>query len=131
MTGTFPLQATMLVMAGGAIGAALRFHLGRFMATLFAPGFPSGTLAANVLGGLAMGVLVGWLARADMPGEPWRLLLGIGLLGGFTTFSSFSLEIVLMIEKGSMMLALAYALMSVVGAVLALFAGLFLMRAVA
>ncbi|HEY0271203.1 MAG TPA: CrcB family protein, partial [Sphingomonas sp.] len=85
--------------------------------------------AANLLGGLAMGLLFGGLARA-MPanGEQLRLLLGVGVLGGFTTFSSFSLETVHMIQRGDLALAAGYIAISVTGAILALFAGLALTR---
>ncbi len=119
-----------LVMGGGAIGAALRYQLGRFSGPL-APGslWPWGTFAANLIGGFAMGLLAGWLARGSaVAGEPVRLLLGVGVLGGFTTFSAFSLETFLMIERGQPLLALGYALASVVGAVVALGLGLTLMR---
>ncbi len=122
---------TLLVMLGGAVGAAMRFQLGRLLFRLAGPGFPWGTLAANILGGLLMGVLVGWLARSVDGGEGWRLLLGVGLLGGFTTFSAFSLEMVNMIERGAWPLALGYALFSVLLSVLALFGGLISMRALA
>lgn len=121
----------LLVMAGGAIGAGLRFLLGRAAFHHFGPGFPWGTLAANLIGGLAMGVLVGAMARFIDGGEGWRLFLGVGLLGGFTTFSAFSLETVNMIERGAAGMAAFYALVSVAGAVGALFAGLLLVRAAA
>ena len=120
----------LLVMAGGAIGAGLRYQLGRLALRLAGPDWPWGTFAANVLGGLAMGVLVGMLARIDAA-EGVRLLLGIGLLGGFTTFSSFSLEVVTMIERGALIGAAGYALASVLIAVAALFGGLALVRNVA
>lgn len=120
----------LLVMAGGAIGAGLRYQLGRLALRLAGPDWPWGTFAANVLGGLAMGVLVGMLARIDAA-EGVRLLLGIGLLGGFTTFSSFSLEVVTMIERGALIGAAGYALASVLLAVAALFGGLALVRNVA
>ncbi|MFC3440334.1 fluoride efflux transporter CrcB [Sphingobium rhizovicinum] len=119
-----------LVMGGGAIGAALRYQLGRLVAPI-TPGttWPWGTFAANLIGGFAMGLLAGWLARGSAAsGEPIRLLLGVGVLGGFTTFSAFSLETMLMIERGQIALALAYALASVIGAVGALALGLNLMR---
>ncbi|QGP79892.1 fluoride efflux transporter CrcB [Sphingobium sp. CAP-1] len=122
-----------LVMGGGAAGAALRYQLGR-IAGQMAPGatWPWGTFAANLLGGFAMGLLAGWLARdSAVSGEPIRLLLGVGVLGGFTTFSAFSLETMLMIQRGQSALALTYALASVIGAVAALALGLTLMRSAA
>ncbi len=86
---------------------------------------------ANVTGGLLMGVLAGVLARSSFIDEPWRLLLGVGLLGGFTTFSAFSLEVLNMIERSQWGVAIVYALVSVAGSVLALFAGLMAVRALA
>ncbi len=116
-------------MAGGAIGAALRFLLGGLTLRQFGPGFPWGTLSANILGGLAMGVLIGLLARfGGNWSEGWRLFLGVGLLGGFTTFSAFSLETVNMIERGDLGIAALYVLASVIGAVAALFVGLWAVR---
>lgn len=125
------MNATLLVMTGGALGAAARYHLGRLIFHLGGIGFPYGTLLANVSGGFLMGVLAGVLARSNLVDEPWRLLLGVGLLGGFTTFSSFSLEVINMIERSEWGTAIGYALLSVVGAVLALFAGLMTVRALA
>lgn len=121
------LPPLALVMLGGAIGAGLRYGIGVW-ARGAVPGLPLGTWSVNILGGLAMGMLVGWLAGRD-DGEPLRLLLGVGVLGGFTTFSAFSLEVVEMIVGGDVGLAAAYAVSSVAGSVLALFAGLYLMRA--
>lgn len=125
------MNATLLVMAGGAVGAAARYNLGRLVFHLGGVGLPFGTLIANLTGGLLMGVLAGVLARSDFVDEPWRLLLGVGLLGGFTTFSAFSLEVLNMIERGNWGIALGYALLSVGGSVLALFAGLMVVRAIA
>ncbi|MEJ7927857.1 fluoride efflux transporter CrcB [Sphingobium sp. AN641] len=121
---------TVLVMVGGAVGAALRYQVGRLGSALLAPGFPWATLAVNVIGGFAMGLLAGGLARMSM-GEPWRLLLGVGVLGGFTTFSAFSLETMLMLQRGQMGLAFIYVLASVIGSVAALFVGLSILRSVA
>ncbi|MEA3388375.1 fluoride efflux transporter CrcB [Sphingobium sp. CCH11-B1] len=121
-----------LVMGGGAVGAALRYQLGRFAGQI-APGtaWPWGTFAANLIGGFAMGLLVGWLARGGQgAGEPMRLLLGVGVLGGFTTFSAFSLETMLMLQRGQSGLALAYVVASVVGAVGGVALGMALVRSV-
>jgi CrcB protein len=124
------MSPTLLVMIGGALGAALRYHAGRLALVAFDPAFPWGTWIVNLAGGLGMGLLVGGIARLPDGGEPLRLLLGVGVLGGFTTFSAFSLETVTMILRGDHVAAAAYAVSSVVGSVLMLFAGLFLARAV-
>lgn len=123
----------LLVMTGGAVGAGLRYLCGR-LAGHMAPGavWPWGTFAVNLIGGFAMGALAGWLARGNAgAGESLRLLLAVGLLGGFTTFSAFSLETLLMIERGQIGLAVAYALASVAGSVGALALGLFAARVAA
>ena len=123
------MQTLILVGLGGAFGAICRYLLGVQAFKAFGPGFPYGTFAANLIGGLLMGVLVGVLAlRGGADQERWRLLLGVGVLGGFTTFSSFSLEVGLMIERRTYGLAAAYSLASVVLSISALFVGLFLMR---
>lgn len=136
MTTLSPLVATVNVAIGGAAGAVLRYQLGRGMTRVLGPqnmtAFPWATLTANVLGSLAMGVLAGYLARhgtnASGGGEQWRLLIGVGLLGGFTTFSSFSLELMLLIERGQPAMALSYALVSVLAGLAGLYIGLILMR---
>ena len=127
------MNTILLVMGGGAVGALARYQLGRLSGHMM-PGalWPWGTFAANIVGGFAMGLLAGWLARfSSVSGEPVRLFLGVGVLGGFTTFSSFSLETVLMLERGQYGMAMAYAVLSVLGAVGALVGGLALMRSVA
>ncbi|WP_414901609.1 fluoride efflux transporter CrcB [Sphingomonas flavalba] len=125
------MNASFLVMVGGAIGALLRYQLGRGSMLLLGPNYPWGTLFANLIGGLAMGLLAGLLGRLSGSGEAWRLFVGVGILGGFTTFSAFSLETALMIERGALFAAAGYVAVSVIGAVAALFAGLALARAVA
>ncbi|MFN6981707.1 MAG: fluoride efflux transporter CrcB [Brevundimonas sp.] len=120
----------LLVAAGGALGSMARFGLGLLAARL-APNatWPMGTFAANVLGGLAMGLLVGWLAfKGGAHQETIRLFAAVGVLGGFTTFSSYSLEAVMMIERRDYGLAAAYVVGSVVLAVVALFIGLMVAR---
>lgn len=122
-----------LVAGGGALGSAGRYLVGR-LAGQIVPGahWPWGTLAVNITGGFAVGLLAGWLTRLSAEaGEPWRLFIGVGLLGGFTTFSAFSLETFAMIERGQAALALVYALLSVAGAILALALGVAVMRGVA
>lgn len=122
---------TLLVMIGGAIGSALRFQVGRFSMHAWGPAFPWGTLVANISGGFAMGLLAGILARTSGGNEPYRLFFGVGLLGGFTTFSAFSLETFGMLERGQYGLAAAYIVASVAGAIAGLAAGVLMMRAVA
>lgn len=125
------MQTLLLVAGGGATGAVLRYLLGVQAVRALGHGWPYGTLLANVLGGLLMGVLVGVLAfRGGADQEKWRLLLGVGALGGFTTFSAFSLEVALMIERREWGGAVGYSLASVVLSVTALFMGLYLMRRV-
>lgn len=127
------LQASTLVALGGASGAVLRYHAGRLIGVAAGPNalFPWGTFSINFVGSLAMGLMAGWLARQGTAGEVWRLLIGVGVLGGFTTFSAFSLESALLIEKGMFGMAALYAAGSVVAGIAGLFIGLFITRAIA
>ncbi|MDE2597576.1 MAG: fluoride efflux transporter CrcB [Sphingomonadales bacterium] len=124
--------ASLFVALGGALGAWLRFLTGRAWTAAIGPvtasAFPWATLTVNIAGSMAMGLLAGWLARHGSGGEGWRLLLGVGVLGGFTTFSAFSLELALMVERGQLLTAALYAGGSVLVGLAALFAGLALMR---
>lgn len=131
-----PMVSTINVAIGGAFGAALRYQLGRAMTAWLgsAPmaAFPFATLAVNAIGSVLMGLLAGWLMmRGAGESEQLRLLLGVGLLGGFTTFSAFSLELVLLIQRGQLAVAALYAVLSIALGVFGLFAGLMLMRAAA
>jgi CrcB protein len=115
-------------MIGGALGAGARYLVSSAFLRAVGPGFPWGTLAVNLMGGLLMGVLVGVLARTSNGGEQARLLLGVGVLGGFTTFSAFSLETWLMIERGQVVPAFAYVAASMIGAVALTGLGLLVVR---
>jgi fluoride exporter len=132
MSSLSPFAATVNVAIGGAFGAALRYQTGRAMTGwLGAPAmsvFPWATLAVNALGSLLIGLLFGWLARAGQGGDQLRLLLGVGLLGGFTTFSAFSLELVVLVERGQFTIAALYAFLSIALGVTGLFFGLTLTR---
>ncbi len=119
------------VALGGAIGACLRYLATIAMSRLVGGGFPWGTFTANVVGSVAMGMLVGWLMRRGGDGEALRLFIGVGLLGGFTTFSTFSLEVMLLWQRGDAGTAITYAAASVMLSVLGLIAGLVLMRGAA
>jgi fluoride exporter len=120
-----------LVMLGGAFGAGARHLVGRAALLAWGPDYPWGTLIVNLSGGLLMGLLAGSLARIGEGGEQWRLLLGVGVLGGFTTFSAFSLDVMVMLERGDWVPALGYILASVIGSVAALALGLGAVRVLA
>lgn len=120
----------LAVMAGGALGALSRYWMAGAVTRAVGPGFPWGTLAVNVLGALIMGLIVELAARRWSLQPELRAFLTVGFLGGFTTFSAFSLETATMIERGDWLAAGAYTAASVVLCVAALFAGLALVRAV-
>jgi len=120
----------LAIALGGGLGALGRYAVGAGALAVFGPGFPVGTLAVNVIGGFLMGVIVetGALRVPFLP--ELRAFLTVGLLGGFTTYSAFSLETALMIERGEFGSAMLYALASVVLSVGGLFAGLWVVRGV-
>jgi CrcB protein len=121
-------MAYLIVFLGGGIGAAARHGVNLMAARIFGVGFPAGTLAVNIVGSLAMGILAAWFAfKGDAP-QHWRLFLATGILGGFTTFSSFSLDVALLYERGELWLAALYVLASVALSLAGLFAGLALVR---
>jgi CrcB protein len=117
-----------VVFLGGGIGAALRHMVNRFALAWLGPAFPFGTLFVNVAGSLAVGVLAA-LFLAKAPGEAWRLFLLTGLLGGFTTFSAFSLDSAVMWQRGDYSGFAFYVAGSVLLSIAALFAGMAAARA--
>jgi fluoride exporter len=124
------MNSVVLVFLGAGIGGALRHAVNVASERLYGAGFPWGTLTVNVIGGFAMGLLAGWLALRA--GEGWtqsvRLFFATGMLGGFTTFSAFSLDAVLLWERAQTGAAIAYVLASVVLSIAGLLAGLFFVR---
>lgn len=123
------MYSYLIVMAGGAIGAALRYSFSRAIPSVEGS-WPWPTFAVNILGSLLMGLLAFWVLKKGASGEPLRLLLGVGVLGGFTTFSAYSLELAQLIERDQIGMAGVYAVSSIGLALVALFAGLALGRAV-
>ena len=124
-----PIMASLFVALGGGAGAVGRYQLGRLVAQGTAPGasFPWPTLAVNVIGSLAMGALLGWLARSPLSAntsETLRLFVGVGLLGGFTTFSAFSAELVTLVHRGLLVQALTYGGVSLAAGMIAFLIGL-------
>jgi CrcB protein len=118
----------LVVFIGGGIGAALRHGVNRAALAWLGPAFPWGTLIVNILGGLAMGLLAELFLVKGGGSQEWRLFLATGILGGFTTFSAFSLDAALMWERGEHAVLAAYVLGSVVLSIAALFAGMAAVR---
>ena len=117
----------LLVVVGGGIGAGIR-HLANMGALrLVGPNYPWGTMAINIVGSFAMGLFIAILVRRGGSNEV-RLFVATGILGGFTTFSAFSLDFATLWERGATLPAFGYALASVIGAIIALFLGLWLAR---
>ncbi len=130
------MNSFVLVAAGGALGASARYGLGLIALRSLGPtAFPWGTLSANALGGVLMGVLIQALIHLPdgllgLPAREARLVLGVGLLGGFTTFSAFSLEVFLMLERRDWLLAFGYVSASLIASIGGLALGILLMRRV-
>jgi fluoride exporter len=122
------MNAYLVVFAGAGLGGALRHTVNLVALRLLGHAFPFGTLAVNVGGSLIMGVLANIFALKADPGQTWRLFLTTGMLGGFTTFSAFSLDAAVMIERGTPILAAGYILTSVAGSLAGFFLGLLAVR---
>jgi len=118
----------LIVFLGGGIGAALRHGVNLASARLLGTAFPYHTLIINVTGSLVMGLIAGYFALKGDSSQSWRLFLTTGILGGYTTFSAFSLDAALLYERGELGLAALYVLASVALSIGGLFAGLALVR---
>jgi CrcB protein len=125
------LMNYLIVFLGGGIGAAVRHGVNVASARQFGPAFPYGTLLINVTGSLIMGLAAGYFAFKGGASQPLRLFLTTGILGGYTTFSAFSLDAALLYERGALGLAAVYVLASVALSIAGLFAGLALVRSLA
>lgn len=118
----------LLVFLGGGLGAMLRHGINVATPRFLGYGFPWSTLLINITGSLVMGLVAGWFAfKGDAP-QSWRLFLTTGILGGYTTFSAFSLDTALLYERGELGLAMAYVAGSVALSIAGLFAGLWIIR---
>src|SRR4051812_35494517 len=118
----------LLVFFGGGLGATLRHLINVTCARALGTAFPWGTFIINITGSTVMGLIAGYLAFKGEASQPWRLFLMTGILGGYTTFSAFSLDAALLYERGELMPAAMYVLGSVVLSIAGLFAGLALVR---
>ncbi len=117
-----------MVAVGGAVGATLRYVIMGKLAHLLGSNFPSPTLIVNVSGSLLMGLLVALLARTSFATMELRAFLAVGVLGGYTTFSSFSLDFLTLVERGDILPACLYALSSLILSLIAVFAGIYIGR---
>jgi CrcB protein len=118
----------ILVFIGGGLGSTLRHIINMVSARLLGTAFPYHTFIINITGSTVMGLIAGYLAFKGGNSQPWRLFLMTGILGGYTTFSAFSLDAAMLYEKGEIGLALLYVVGSVVLSIAGLFAGLALVR---
>ncbi len=118
----------LIVFLGGGFGAALRHGINLGVAKLLGNGFPFATFFINISGSFIMGLAAAYFAFKGGPSQHWRLFFTTGMLGGYTTFSTFSLDAALLYERGELGLAAVYVISSVVIAVAGLFAGLALVR---
>jgi len=122
------LGGLLAVALGGALGAMARYLVYLGATSVFSSGFPVGTLLVNLGGALVLGVLVETLALTWSPSMELRLFLVVGVLGGFTTFSTFALDVAVLYERGQLAWCALYLIASVAGSIAALFLGLGLAR---
>ena len=124
------MKMVMAIALGGALGAVARHFISHWSVVTLGNGFPWGTLTVNAVGCFALGVVVEVMALVWSPAAEWRAFLTVGVLGAFTTFSAFALDISILHERGEMLQAILYITVSVAGSIAAIFAGMSLTRAV-
>ena len=124
------MKTVMAIALGGALGAVARHFISHWSVVALGNGFPWGTLTVNLVGCFALGVVVEVMALVWSPPAEWRAFLTVGVLGAFTTFSAFALDISILHERGEMLQAILYVTVSVAGSIAAIFAGMSLTRAV-
>ncbi len=122
------MMSYFIVFLGAGIGGMMRHGANIAVTRAVGTGFPLGIMAVNVIGCLLMGLIAGWFALKGQAGQEWRLFLATGILGGFTTFSAFSLDTALLWERGELGLAALYVVGSVVLSLAGVFAGLWAIR---
>lgn len=120
-------QAIIWVALGGALGAVGRYLVGLSLKT--ASGFPWATMSVNILGSLLMGLVIGWLSRQNGGSDALRLFVAVGILGGFTTFSAFSMDLFTLLERRDIAATMLYLGGSLLGGMLAFIIGFMALRA--
>ena len=124
------MKLLLAIAAGGAVGAIARYYVTGQILRLVGTGFPLGTLLVNVLGSFDMGGLVELMILRWNVGAEFRSFLTVGVLGAFTTFSAFSLDFAVLVERGALSVAALYAVLSVILSIGGLFAGIYLIRGI-
>ena len=123
------LSLLLMVAVGGAVGSVLRYGANIFLAGLLGSGFPYGILFINITGCFVMGVMAGFGSFVWQWPEPVRVLVMVGFLGGYTTFSAFSLDVLTLVERGQHAMAVGYLFASLMGSLIAVFSGVALVKA--
>ncbi|WP_018691958.1 fluoride efflux transporter CrcB [Algicola sagamiensis] len=118
------LNTYLFIAIGGAFGACLRYFLSEMMLNWLGKGFPFGTLLVNILGSFTLGVLYGLFEQGHLHPSPWKMLIGIGFLGALTTFSTFSMDSILLFQKGEVVKALANVFVNVGACLLVVYLGI-------
>jgi CrcB protein len=122
------MNSYLIVFLGSGLGGMLRHAANIWVPRVAGTAFPFQTLTVNIVGSLVMGLLAGYFALKSDPGQDWRLFLATGIMGGFTTFSAFSLDTAVLYQRGEIALAAVYVAASVGVSMAAIFAGLAIMR---